>query len=250
MQGRKIFLDTETTGLFPEKGDRVLDIACVEMIDGKLTNNNYQAYVNPERDSNPIALACHGLTTEFLSDKPKFADVSDKFLEYIKGAELIIQKASFDVGFLDNELKLIGKDKLETYCDKITCNKVLARALYTDGFLTKELLSRKLVEDEKHVKPLREKYGDDDSKIIAELVKNPRFRVHSLDHLCKYFKIDLQSREQHHGALIDCLLLAKVYTSLQGVKKTCLSLRKSHLFSENKTVQSDEESKSDLSLKI
>ena len=103
---RQIFLDTETTGLEIRDGNRIIEIGCVEMVGRKLTNNNYHQYIKPDRDSEEGALAVHGITTEFLADKPRFEDIAEDFLEYIKGAELIIHNAPFDVGYLDHELAL------------------------------------------------------------------------------------------------------------------------------------------------
>ena len=103
---RQIFLDTETTGLEIRDGNRIIEIGCVEMIDRKLTHNNYHQYIKPDRDSEEGALAVHGITTEFLADKPRFADIAEDFLNYIKGAELIIHNAPFDIGYLDHELSM------------------------------------------------------------------------------------------------------------------------------------------------
>jgi len=103
---RQIFLDTETTGLEIRDGNRIIEIGCVEMIDRKLTHNNYHQYIKPDRDSEEGALNVHGITTEFLDDKPRFADIAEDFLKYIKGAELIIHNAPFDVGYLDHELSM------------------------------------------------------------------------------------------------------------------------------------------------
>ncbi len=100
---RQIVLDTETTGLNARSGDRVIEIGCVEMFNRRLTGNNFHYYINPERDSEEGALAVHGLTTEFLSDKPKFAEIADELCAYIKDAEVIIHNAPFDTGFLDAE---------------------------------------------------------------------------------------------------------------------------------------------------
>ena len=100
---RQIFLDTETTGLEIRDGNRIIEIGCVEMIDRKLTHNNYHQYIKPDRDSEEGALAVHGITTEFLADKPRFADIAEDFLNYIKGAELIIHNAPFDIAILKNE---------------------------------------------------------------------------------------------------------------------------------------------------
>ena len=105
---RQIVLDTETTGLNPRTGDRVIEIGCVELKNRMLTGNNFHRYINPERDSEEGALAVHGLTTEFLRDKPRFAAIAAELREYIEGAELIIHNAPFDIGFLNNEFKLLG----------------------------------------------------------------------------------------------------------------------------------------------
>ena len=103
---RQIFLDTETTGLEIRDGNRIIEIGCVEMIDRKLTGNNYHQYINAGRDSEEGALAVHGITTEFLADKPRFDEIAEDFLRYIKGAELIIHNAPFDIGYLDHELSM------------------------------------------------------------------------------------------------------------------------------------------------
>jgi len=110
---RQIVLDTETTGMDTRLGNRVIEIGCVELINRKLTGNNFHVYINPERESEEGALAVHGLTTEFLSDKPLFKDIAQEFVNYISGAELIIHNAPFYVGFLDYELnKIEGNQSL------------------------------------------------------------------------------------------------------------------------------------------
>ena len=106
---RQIVLDTETTGLNPRSGDRIIEIGCVELVSRRLTGNNFHTYINPERDSEEGALAVHGLTTEFLADKPKFADIGAALLDYVRGAEIIIHNASFDLAFLDAELERLGR---------------------------------------------------------------------------------------------------------------------------------------------
>ena len=105
---RQIVLDTETTGLNPRSGDRIIEIGCVELLDRRLTGNNFHCYINPERDSEDGALAVHGLTTEFLSDKPKFAEIANELRDYLSGAEVIIHNAPFDIGFLDAEFKRLS----------------------------------------------------------------------------------------------------------------------------------------------
>lgn len=127
---RQLFLDTETTGLSPASGDRILNLACVEMIHRKLTSNDFHCYINPERDSHEDALQVHGLTTEFLADKPKFAQIAADFLDFVKGAEIIIHNAPFDVGFLDAELERLGLGKFASYVGKITDSLAMAKELY------------------------------------------------------------------------------------------------------------------------
>ncbi len=127
---RQIILDTETTGLNPRTGDRIIEIGCVELLNRRLTGNNLHFYVNPERDSDPGALAVHGLTTEFLSDKPKFAEVADEILDFIAGADLIIHNAPFDIGFLDAELALLGKPGLLKHCGEVIDTLVQAKQMF------------------------------------------------------------------------------------------------------------------------
>ncbi|MBN2680859.1 DNA polymerase III subunit epsilon [Acidithiobacillus montserratensis] len=109
---RQIVLDTETTGIDWKQGHRVIEIGAVELIDRRLTGNNYQQYLNPQRSSDPEALRVHGLTDDFLEDKPLFTEVVDTFLEYLGDAELIIHNAPFDLGFLNHELALVKKAPL------------------------------------------------------------------------------------------------------------------------------------------
>ena len=127
---RQIFLDTETTGLSAEGGDRVIEIGCVEMVARKLTGNNRHFYLNPGRDSHPDALRVHGITTEFLRDKPKFAAVADDLLEYLQGAEVVIHNAPFDMGFLNKELQLLGHAPLKTVVDNVIDTLVMAKEMY------------------------------------------------------------------------------------------------------------------------
>ena len=103
---RQIVLDTETTGLEPSQGHRIIEIGCVELINRRLTNNRYHVYLNPDREVDEGAIEVHGITNEMLADKPRFADIVEEFVEFIKGAELVIHNAPFDVGFINHELKL------------------------------------------------------------------------------------------------------------------------------------------------
>jgi len=110
---RQIFLDTETTGLYPSQGHRIIEIAGVEVINRQLTRNHFHVYLNPDREIDPAAQEVHGITLEFLQDKPRFSDIADEFLDFVKDAELIIHNAPFDVGFLNAELGRIDRAKIE-----------------------------------------------------------------------------------------------------------------------------------------
>ncbi len=127
---RQIILDTETTGLDHKQGHRIVEIAAVELSNRRFTGNYFHYYLNPERDSDEGALHVHGLTTEFLQDKPKFIEISKEFLNFINDAELIIHNAPFDVGFLNHELNLINSQALESYCLLITDTLKLAKELH------------------------------------------------------------------------------------------------------------------------
>jgi DNA polymerase-3 subunit epsilon len=127
---RQIFLDTETTGLYSEQGDRVIEIGCVEMFNRKLTGNNLHFYLNPGRDSHEEALKIHGLTTEFLRDKPNFETVADEFLAYVQGTEIIIHNASFDIGFLNVELKRAGKLPFKEHVASVIDTLVMAKEMF------------------------------------------------------------------------------------------------------------------------
>ncbi|ATQ77354.1 DNA polymerase III subunit epsilon [Massilia violaceinigra] len=127
---RQIVLDTETTGLNPRTGDRVIEVGCVELHNRMLTGNNFHRYINPERDSEEGALAVHGLTTEFLRDKPKFAEIAQELREYIQGAEVIIHNAPFDLGFLNNEFKLLGLPTFTEHCSGVIDTLVNAKEMH------------------------------------------------------------------------------------------------------------------------
>ncbi|MBS3823079.1 MAG: DNA polymerase III subunit epsilon [Wenzhouxiangellaceae bacterium] len=110
---RQVVLDTETTGLEPEEGHRIIEIGCLELIDRQLSGRQFHRYINPERSVESGALTVHGLSDEFLSDKPRFAEVADEFIDFIRGAELLIHNAAFDLGFLDSELaRLEGSPRI------------------------------------------------------------------------------------------------------------------------------------------
>ena len=127
---RQIFLDTETTGLSAATGDRVIEIGCVELLNRKLTGNNKHFYLNPERDSHEDALKVHGISNDFLRDKPKFEAVANELLDYLRGAEVIIHNAPFDIGFLNKELELVAKPPLHECVSSVTDSLVLAKEMF------------------------------------------------------------------------------------------------------------------------
>jgi DNA polymerase-3 subunit epsilon len=127
---RQIVLDTETTGLNPRTGDRIIEVGCVELINRKLTGNNFHAYINPERDSDPRALEVHGLTTEFLADKPKFAEIAAQLSEYVQGAEVIIHNAPFDLSFLDAEYERLALPQFSTQVVNVIDTLIKAKEIH------------------------------------------------------------------------------------------------------------------------
>jgi DNA polymerase III subunit epsilon len=124
---RQIFLDTETTGLYADQGHRIIEIAALEMVNRRPTNNHFHVYLNPEREIDLAAQQVHGITLEFLQDKPLFSAVADDFIDFIKDAELIIHNAPFDVGFLNAEFKRIGLNLLTSFCSEITDTLKMAK---------------------------------------------------------------------------------------------------------------------------
>jgi len=115
---RQVVLDTETTGLEPTQGHRIIEIGCVELVNRRLTGKHYHQYLQPDREIDEGAIEVHGISNEFLADKPRFADVVGDFMDFVRGAELVIHNAPFDMGFLNNELKLLGHSDapLEAHC--------------------------------------------------------------------------------------------------------------------------------------
>ena len=172
---RQIFLDTETTGLEAAQGHRVIEIACVEMVNRRLTKRNFHSYLNPEREIDPGAQQVHGISIDFLADKPKFSAIAAEFLDYIADAELVIHNASFDVGFLNAELARVKRPPIEVV------NGRDDKRLITDTW-----------------KMAREQYPG---------------KKNSLNALCERFEIDNSARTLH-GALLDAALLADVYLAL------------------------------------
>jgi len=128
MANRIIVLDTETTGLEPSQGHRIIEIGCVEIINRKLTENTYHQYIQPDREIDEGAFEVHGISSEFLADKPRFCDVAEDFMKFVNGAELVIHNAPFDIGFLDHELAMLDPvwGKVSDHC-QITDSLVMAR---------------------------------------------------------------------------------------------------------------------------
>jgi DNA polymerase-3 subunit epsilon len=130
---RQIFLDTETTGFYanhPDKPDRMVEIGCVELVNRKLTGNNLHFYLNPGRDSDEGALRVHGLTTQFLSDKPRFEEIAQRLVDYVADAEIIIHNAPFDLAFLDMELARTGRLRFKEYVGGVVDTLVMAKEMF------------------------------------------------------------------------------------------------------------------------
>lgn len=144
---RQIFLDTETTGLSADNGDRLVEIGLIEMVDRRLTGDNRHWYLNPERSSHPDALRVHGLTDQFLADKPRFAEIAEELLAYVDGAEIVIHNASFDLGFLDAELARLGKPPLRQGVAEVCDTLLMAREMYPGKSNSLDALCKRLEVD-------------------------------------------------------------------------------------------------------
>lgn len=147
---RQIILDTETTGLDPRQGHRIIEVAGVEVVNRRLTNRHFHQYINPDRDIDEGAQAVHGISREFLSDKPRFSDIAGSFLDFIDGAELVIHNAPFDVGFLNAELALIGKGPVTDFCESVTDTLKMARDNYPGKRNSLDALCERLEIDNSH----------------------------------------------------------------------------------------------------
>lgn len=130
ISNRSVILDTETTGLDPAQGHRVIEIGCLEIINRTVTGKTMHVYLNPDRDSDPEALAVHGLTTEFLSDKPRFGEIASELVEFLRGAEIIIHNAAFDTKFMNAELARVGLAPVADFCGSVTDTLLHARQLH------------------------------------------------------------------------------------------------------------------------
>lgn len=192
-QIRQVVLDTETTGLNPQQGHRIIEIGCVELIDRRLTNNSFHVYINPDRVIDQGAIEVHGITNEFLQDKPRFEDIVDDYLAFTEGAELIIHNAPFDVGFLNHELALLSgaKRKVE---DQSTIFDTLpfARKKYPGARASLDALCKRLGIDNSH----RELHGALlDAEILAEVYLSMTGGQFSL------LDFDQQDKEKKQGII-------------------------------------------------
>ena len=166
---RQIFLDTETTGLSPESGDRIIEIGCVEMVNRRLTGRHLHHYINPERPNHEDAVRIHGLTDEFLADKPVFAALADEIIEYCRGAEVIIHNAAFDLGFLDAEFKRLGKGRFRDHVAGVIDSLLMAREMFPGKGNSLDALCRRLEVDNTH----RTLHGAlMDAELLAEVYIN------------------------------------------------------------------------------
>jgi len=164
---RQIVLDTETTGLEPSQGHRIIEIGCVELVNRRLTGNHYHQYIQPEREIDEGAIEVHGISNEFLMDKPVFADVVDDFLSFVKGAELVIHNAPFDVGFINHELQSVNQSfgRIEDHCT-ILDTLTLARKMHPGQKNSLDALCKRYDVDNSH----RELHGALlDAEILADV---------------------------------------------------------------------------------
>ncbi len=162
---RQVVLDTETTGIGAEKGHRIIEIGCVELIDRKLTGRHYHQYVNPQRASDVEAVGVHGITDEFLLDKPLYGQVAQSFYDFIEGAELVIHNAPFDIGFMDMEFRHVNMPKTATFCT-ILDTLVMARDMHPGQRNSLDALCRRYGIDNSH----RELHGALlDAEILADV---------------------------------------------------------------------------------
>lgn len=163
---RQIVLDTETTGLEPAEGHRIIEIGCVEMINRRLTGNNFHQYLQPDREIDAGAIEVHGITNEFLADKPRFADIVEDLLDYIRGAELVIHNAPFDVGFLNHELRRCELSHQVGELCRVLDTLTLARKLHPGQKNNLDALCRRYSIDNAH----RELHGALlDAEILADV---------------------------------------------------------------------------------
>ena len=197
---RQIVLDTETTGLNPRTGDRVIEVGCVELKNRMLTGNNFHRYINPERDSEEGALAVHGLTTDFLRDKPTFAAIANELRDYIEGAELIIHNAPFDLGFLNNEFKLLGLPPFANLANGVIDTLVNAKELHPGKRNSLDALCDRYGVSNAH----RKLHGALlDAELLADVYLSMTRGQNSLS-------MDLEEETDSGGNLLEAVALAEV----------------------------------------
>ena len=166
---RQIFLDTETTGLNPETGDRIVEIGCVEMVNRRLTGRHLHFYINPERPNNEEAVRVHGLTDEFLADKPVFGALIDQIIDYCRDAEVIIHNAAFDIGFLNAEFKRLDRGVFTDYIWGVVDSLTMAREMFPGKSNSLDSLCKRLEVDNSH----RTLHGAlMDAELLAEVFIN------------------------------------------------------------------------------
>jgi DNA polymerase-3 subunit epsilon len=144
---RQIFLDTETTGLSAEAGDRIVEIGCIELVNRRLSGRTLHHYVNPQRSSHPDAVRVHGITDEFLADKPPFASIADELMAFVEGAEIVIHNAAFDIGFLEAELRRLGRPRFTEQVARVTDSLLLAREMFPGKGNSLDALCKRLEVD-------------------------------------------------------------------------------------------------------
>ncbi|MEO5734509.1 MAG: DNA polymerase III subunit epsilon [Rubrivivax sp.] len=163
---RQVFLDTETTGLNAAQGDRIIEIGCIEIVNRRHTGRTLHHYVNPQRSSHPDALRVHGLTDQFLADKPLFETVADELVAFIEGAEVVIHNAAFDLGFLDAEFRKLGRGDFSLRVTKVCDSLLMARDRYPGKSNSLDALCRRLEVDNRH----RDLHGALlDARLLAEV---------------------------------------------------------------------------------
>jgi DNA polymerase-3 subunit epsilon len=166
---RQIFLDTETTGLDAAAGDRIVEIGCVELVNRRYTGRTLHHYVNPQRSNHPDAVRVHGITDEFLADKPPFSAVVHELCEFVAGAEVIIHNAAFDLAFLDAEFSRLERGRFDAHAHCVTCSLTMARELYPGKGNSLDALCKRLEVDNSH----RELHGALlDARLLAEVYLN------------------------------------------------------------------------------
>jgi DNA polymerase-3 subunit epsilon len=197
---RQIVLDTETTGLNPRTGDRVIEVGCVELVNRMLTGNNFHRYINPERDSEEGALAVHGLTTEFLSDKPRFHEIAEELREYIRGAEVIIHNAPFDLGFLNHEFTRLGIPTFTSHCNGVIDTLVNAKEMHPGKRNSLDALCDRYGVSNAH----RKLHGALlDAELLADVYLSMTRGQNSLS-------MDVEEEVSADGALLDAVPLGEV----------------------------------------